>query len=557
MEAAPSSEAIGQKAHAASKARGNQNEATKERLGVSSLQEVNAKNISPEKAEAVCPVCYEEFDDSDDDVTGANNNMAKGDELDLEQGCCQRGDDTNVEGNGMDRNTELGRSACLEDSKKKRRPVRKRVRVNGCSHEFCRACLAQQCKVSISRKEIPIPCPRSAENAWTNCSHSEHDCTFNSLLKDRTSEHFLGTDQVKTVLKNGTRKLKKEQEKCSSDSRNNHGCQEDGEVELKHTFSTGSLSSDDSVSTTSSVSSSPEYWEKYQRLLILKDNPTLISCTKCSELLPSQVESEGDSPLHEQDSDNSLLHDDVEHQVLLYPMVVCPRCSHQFCSKHGDIHRGMTCLEFAKSKQAMDMQQSEQAILEMTKPCSHQCGARISLVSGCDHVICTNCNRDMCYRCGTHEHLSGKVVRSCSGCRQGFVDHRHYCQYRFRLLFLLPLYVPVTIIYFAVAAVASVLTCCCGCCFCLGTRSWDCQQRKPKEAKSKTEHAFPEQQRKESCEKKNYKPPIAPGKGLWMVTQFLCYPIVELVRDCGCYPEHDDGDSGEASSQSTPHTPVR
>ena len=106
------------------------------------------------------------------------------------------------------------------------------------------------------------------------------------------------------------------------------------------------------------------------------------------------------------------------------------------------------------------------------KPCSH-CSVPIYKEAGCDHIVCPRCDQDMCFKCGTHMYLTGRLgndnasmIRECLKCQQSFVDHRHRRAYRCLLILLLPVCLPICIIYASMAALLAVGTG--GCCCCLG-----------------------------------------------------------------------------------------
>lgn len=82
---------------------------------------------------------------------------------------------------------------------------------------------------------------------------------------------------------------------------------------------------------------------------------------------------------------------------------------------------------------------------------------------------CPACHGDMCYKCGTHIFLTGKVTRFCSRCQQGYLDHRYVWWIRFYYCLVLPLALPFIIVYMAVAAVAVIATMCCVGAFCCGS----------------------------------------------------------------------------------------
>ena len=463
----------------------------------------------------VCPICYEEFSED-------------GDIIDLE------------EGRGFSRSKV---TYSKEPSRKRR------ICVDGCNHQFCKSCLVEQCKVSISRKEIPIPCPREAEDAIASHrrllkNEDEQKCS------PQTAGHYLSMDLVEQIL---TGFWPSVTSRTDSDNNNTShsptNLKDSSETEaetseadkivsvnhLNNTFSTESLSAseeDDGASSVSSMSSSPEYWKKYLRLVRLKEDPTLISCTQCTELMSPPVKAKYDNIQREeheqipssepvsQDKDNPEIH-------LPYPHVQCPHCNHQFCAEHGDMHNGMTCAVFMASEQAQMMMQSEKVIAETSKMCSHECGARIALTSGCHHVICTNCNQDMCYKCGTHIHLKGKVIRSCSECRQGYVDHRYYSEYRCRLALLVPFYLVMTAVWLVFTGVIFVLTCGFGCCFCFG--------------KGLSQQPKSEQHPETLQQPLDHNPASNPSccKAVWIALKLLFYPMFELIRDCACFPVSD------------------
>lgn len=326
--------------------------------------------------------------------------------------------------------------------------------------------------------------------------------------------------------------------------------------------SSSSIGSSSSSSSHCSVTSSPEYWNKYLRIQLLKEDPTLLTCPKCQELVPppeipthprivndalldlgeevavkgntkgdkdTMVDGKGHTIVSANDNDSDAPAKnppfDNDHSLPaktnMDPEVQCHSCQHNFCADHGDIHAGETCEKFCTSQRARDMAKSELEIYKISKQCSHKCGARIVRTAGCDHILCTNCNGDMCYRCGTHEHLTGKVVRSCSKCKQGYVDHRYYAQYRRRMLLTFPFHLIISVVYMAVVGAVASLTCCFGCCFWCGTRGWQWEETE-QEATAAA-----------SSRKMN------PMKGIYMTTRVICHPLVELMADCG-FVHHDE-----------------
>lgn len=177
---------------------------------------------------------------------------------------------------------------------------------------------------------------------------------------------------------------------------------------------------------------------KLDRLERLANDPSLVACPRCNEIVVTP-----ETP------------DPTDANVR-----ICPNCEHIFCSLHLDAHLGKLCQDHVVGN-----------ILRLpnTKPCSH-CGAALQKYAGCDHVVCPACHDDMCFRCGTHLHLTGKVTRYCIHCQQGYLDHRYLWQIRLYYCLMLPFALPFVLIY-SVAMIGVVLLtfCCCGC---FGCGAW-------------------------------------------------------------------------------------
>ena len=137
-------------------------------------------------------------------------------------------------------------------------------------------------------------------------------------------------------------------------------------------------------------------------------------------------------------------------------------------------------------------------------------------------MICTNCNHDMCYKCGTHEFLTGKVIRTCSNCKQGYVDHRHYARYRFHLLLILPFHLLLSALYMAVIVPFAIITCCFGCFFQCGRRGW----------------AWELEQDATTTPSLGNKKQLKLARGISMAARVVCLPWIELMLQCGFI--HDD-----------------
>lgn len=195
--------------------------------------------------------------------------------------------------------------------------------------------------------------------------------------------------------------------------------------------------------------------EKFDRLERMAQDPSLVACPRCSELVESTSTSTTTTT-------QSLITDSNAR--------VCRKCEHTFCSLHLDAHLGTRCQDYVHAMIRLPPN---------TKPCSH-CGAALQKYAGCDHVVCPACQDDMCFRCGTHVHLTGKVTRFCTQCEQGYLDHRYLWQIRLYYCLTLPFALPFVLAYSVVMIGVVLLTfCCCGCFGCGRWLSNDKGKRNP------------------------------------------------------------------------------
>jgi hypothetical protein len=345
-----------------------------------------------------------------------------------------------------------------------------------CRHVFCRNCLVEYCRHNIAIQRIPIPCPTVGNNKSEDADDANHLNYCDSQLENSLVEDIL------------------KQQNEDNDNENS------------------------------------QHLIKFRRLQQMAQDPTLIPCPKCGELvsqLPQQQEKEQSRPVSSLSSEekdtvknNNYLKSnkkDGTQETADDARVSCHSCYHTFCAVHGDAHPDIPCSDYQRSREARQIRKSEASLKQWTKSCSH-CGARIHKAAGCDHVLCPACHHDMCFKCGTHLHLSGKVVRSCSKCQQGFVDHRYNRQYRIRQCFWLPILLPGMLLYVALMSVVAVLTLGFGCCFRCGLDVADRDHETEISSRSRG---------------------YAPRRGIQRGVTIVFLPLVGILRDFGIPYCHD------------------
>ena len=270
-------------------------------------------------------------------------------------------------------------------------------------------------------------------------------------------------------------------------------------------------------------------WKRYLKLTRMAQDSTLVSCPRCDELVSPLSSSmttrtrtttatttttttslddsstvsescsdknnkENNSAIHDSGKKNNTLddldgdnddddddgknsntnHDDQENNTTMF----CTACHHVFCRIHGDLHgdpRQTTCQEYLKSKEAQQVLKTEQTLQKYTKPCSH-CGCHIFKAAGCDHIVCSYCHQDMCWKCGTHLYLTGDQVRQCHACMQSYLDHRYLHIHRLRTCLLLPIMLPWCLVYTALMTTMALISAC-FCCCCACTLDYDPERR--------------------------------------------------------------------------------
>jgi hypothetical protein len=316
--------------------------------------------------------------------------------------------------------------------------------VQVCGHTFCRECLLEYCENHISTRHVPIPCPstvivvvtpdnndedraqRSGLMRWHNNNNNKNLRDY-SALQPRTATGcpILLSDRIveRVLLWNRT-----EPAACATS--------ETTDPNTRRQTTT--------------------LWDKYVRLTRLFNDPVLVSCTRCDEVVspppPGSERMAQLTPLSEIELNGVLPHPSTTVTPPT-PARTCPACQHVFCAVHGDAHLGRTCEEQADDHDDQQQQQQQQrdfwsALGDDTKPCSH-CTTPLNKIGGCNHVLCPACRKDMCFQCGSHEHLEGRFIRYCSKCEPMLADGR------FRCLFcvIVILVFPVMLLYWTVSFV--------------------------------------------------------------------------------------------------------
>lgn len=99
------------------------------------------------------------------------------------------------------------------------------------------------------------------------------------------------------------------------------------------------------------------------------------------------------------------------------PLLHCPTCLVMICTScHEFYHEGVPC---RLSNEENDRLFKEWLEANNVKPCP-KCSSNIEKVSGCNHVLCTNCSTHMCWECMQAFESSPLVYKHMTDVHKGF-----------------------------------------------------------------------------------------------------------------------------------------
>ncbi|XP_078584924.1 E3 ubiquitin-protein ligase RNF19A-like [Branchiostoma floridae x Branchiostoma japonicum] len=124
---------------------------------------------------------------------------------------------------------------------------------------------------------------------------------------------------------------------------------------------------------------------KFQRYLVEANRePHVKTCPRCSEpmTVDKRLVSKKDWPPEE-------------------AMVKCKECSMVWCFPcHAPWHEGVNCRLYQKGDKLLKVWAKEECQGQVNAQKCPKCKIYIQRTSGCDHMTCTRCKTEFCYRCG-------------------------------------------------------------------------------------------------------------------------------------------------------------
>ncbi|XP_063299256.1 E3 ubiquitin-protein ligase RNF217 [Pelobates fuscus] len=102
--------------------------------------------------------------------------------------------------------------------------------------------------------------------------------------------------------------------------------------------------------------------------------------------------------------------------------VQCPSCQFIWCFKcHSPWHEGINCKEYKKGDKLLRHWASEIEHGQRNAQKCPKCKVHIQRTEGCDHMTCSQCNTNFCYRCGEQyrqlrffgDHTSNLSIFGC------------------------------------------------------------------------------------------------------------------------------------------------
>uniref|UniRef100_A0A4W3I9P8 RBR-type E3 ubiquitin transferase n=1 Tax=Callorhinchus milii TaxID=7868 RepID=A0A4W3I9P8_CALMI len=102
--------------------------------------------------------------------------------------------------------------------------------------------------------------------------------------------------------------------------------------------------------------------------------------------------------------------------------IQCPTCQFVWCFKcHSPWHEGLNCREYRKGDKLLRHWASEIEHGQRNAQKCPKCKIHIQRTEGCDHMTCSQCNTNFCYRCGERyrqlrffgDHTSNLSIFGC------------------------------------------------------------------------------------------------------------------------------------------------
>ncbi|XP_027254236.1 probable E3 ubiquitin-protein ligase RNF217 isoform X2 [Cricetulus griseus] len=146
--------------------------------------------------------------------------------------------------------------------------------------------------------------------------------------------------------------------------------------------------------------------------------------------------------------------------------IQCPACQFIWCFKcHAPWHEGVNCKEYKKGDKLLRHWASEIEHGQRNAQKCPKCKIHIQRTEGCDHMTCSQCNTNFCYRCGERyrqlrffgDHTSNLSI---FGCKYRYLPERPHLRRLVRgsvcagKLFIAPL---ILVLGLALGAIAVVI----------------------------------------------------------------------------------------------------
>ncbi|XP_058591133.1 E3 ubiquitin-protein ligase RNF217 isoform X2 [Panthera onca] len=153
-------------------------------------------------------------------------------------------------------------------------------------------------------------------------------------------------------------------------------------------------------------------------------------------------------------------------KVYLSSQIQCPTCQFVWCFKcHSPWHEGVSCKEYKKGDKLLRHWASEIEHGQRNAQKCPKCKIHIQRTEGCDHMTCSQCNTNFCYRCGERyrqlrffgDHTSNLSI---FGCKYRYLPERPHLRRLVRgsvcagKLFVAPL---ILVLGLALGAIAVVI----------------------------------------------------------------------------------------------------
>ncbi|XP_020892021.1 probable E3 ubiquitin-protein ligase RNF217 [Exaiptasia diaphana] len=142
----------------------------------------------------------------------------------------------------------------------------------------------------------------------------------------------------------------------------------------------------------------PELYLKFEQFLVdIEQNPNVKTCPNCSRIFTFEPPTTEEPEANSNKTSKSIERKKISERT----KVTCDDCHLVWCFEcQAPWHYGMTCKDFGKGDKSLKIWAKNKGQFFRNATRCPKCQIFIQKFAGCDHMVCTRCRTEFCYRCG-------------------------------------------------------------------------------------------------------------------------------------------------------------